>query len=248
MTSERHFALREGHCIGASDAYFKAWPTHDNDAGRMLFERGFVRGFDSAGRLYDRQHEAPSAAPAGQAAAPTVDYFKVQAICKDRRLDYNEVSAAIRDYLQQAPAAEAVQPEPQAVLTDLRGYASAMVAICDEALQAEAVQPTDAETAALGYATNLAVALHAKHYPEVAQWKPLGTVLGLLTQIDNMTCGLVKPSQAEAVQPAQAVRLTDAQVAAAFGWTSGHGPLESEVRYARIIERAVWAANNLRGE
>lgn len=51
MTADRHFVLREAHAIGASDAYFKAWPTHDNDAGRMLFERGFVRGFDCGAEL-----------------------------------------------------------------------------------------------------------------------------------------------------------------------------------------------------
>jgi hypothetical protein len=64
LTAERHFALREAHAIGASDAYFKAWPTHDNDAGRMLFERGFVRGFDSHARIIERA--AAPAAPGGE--------------------------------------------------------------------------------------------------------------------------------------------------------------------------------------
>jgi hypothetical protein len=63
LTTEHHIALREAHAIGASDAYFKAWPTHDNDAGRMLFERGFVRGFDCHYRI----------AAAGITAAPTTD-------------------------------------------------------------------------------------------------------------------------------------------------------------------------------
>ena len=61
LTADQHFALREAHAIGASDAYFKVWPIHDNDAGRMLFERGFVRGFDSHARLVERA--APQAAP-----------------------------------------------------------------------------------------------------------------------------------------------------------------------------------------
>jgi hypothetical protein len=61
LTTEHHIALREAHAIGASDAYFKAWPTHDNNAGRMLFERGFVRGFDCHARI----------AAAGITAAPT---------------------------------------------------------------------------------------------------------------------------------------------------------------------------------
>lgn len=43
---------------------------------------------------------------------------------------------------------------------------------------------------AMRYAENLAVAL-SRHFPHVPQWKPLtGDLIGLLTQIDNMTTGL----------------------------------------------------------
>lgn len=45
---------------------------------------------------------------------------------------------------------------------------------------------------ATSYAKNLAEGLHRKHYAEVTQWKPLDDLLGLLTQIDNMTTGLVR--------------------------------------------------------
>lgn len=45
------------------------------------------------------------------------------------------------------------------------------------------------------YAEHLAVLLHAKHYPEVTQWRPMsGDLPGLLTQIDNMTAGMVRAS------------------------------------------------------
>jgi hypothetical protein len=37
------------------------------------------------------------------------------------------------------------------------------------------------------YAERLAVALHARLFPEVTNWRPSGTLVGLLTQIDNMT-------------------------------------------------------------
>jgi hypothetical protein len=50
----------------------------------------------------------------------------------------------------------------------------------------------DRERQAYNYAKNLSIAIHAKHFPEVTQWKPLGDTLGVLTQIDNMTCGLVR--------------------------------------------------------
>lgn len=43
-----------------------------------------------------------------------------------------------------------------------------------------------------GYATRLAAAIQARHFPEITQWKPLPELAGVLTQIDNMTSGLVK--------------------------------------------------------
>ena len=51
-----------------------------------------------------------------------------------------------------------------------------------------------------GYASRLATAIWQKHYmKDSPKWKPLNTTEGVLTQIDNMTCGLVKekPSQPE---------------------------------------------------
>lgn len=41
------------------------------------------------------------------------------------------------------------------------------------------------------YAEQLAVAIAAKHYPDVPEFQPLsGDLIGLLTQIDNMTAGM----------------------------------------------------------
>jgi len=78
---------------------------------------------------------------------------------------------------------------------------------------------------ALGYATRLAQALHAKHFPEVTQWRPLPDVLGLLTQIDNMTCGLVEPkaSQAHGKSGAAATTTEEPCFYAAFAWYQGGG-------------------------
>lgn len=56
ITREQHFALREAFAINAADSYFEANPTHDNDVGRMLFERGFARGFDSHERAIEAAH------------------------------------------------------------------------------------------------------------------------------------------------------------------------------------------------
>ena len=63
ITHEQHIALREAFAIGAADAYFQARPTHDNDVGRMLFERGFARGFDS----YERALETAAQGAKGAA-------------------------------------------------------------------------------------------------------------------------------------------------------------------------------------
>jgi len=47
--------------------------------------------------------------------------------------------------------------------------------------------------AAYGYASRLAEAIYQKHYRQDSpEWKPLDDTLGVLTQIDNMTCRLVK--------------------------------------------------------
>jgi hypothetical protein len=46
ISSEQRIALREAFAIISADLYFEANPANDNDVGRMLFERGFARGFD----------------------------------------------------------------------------------------------------------------------------------------------------------------------------------------------------------
>ena len=48
----------------------------------------------------------------------------------------------------------------------------------------------------LGYAQRLATFLWEKHYKKDApEWKPLPDLIGVLTQIDNMTAGLVRTQQ-----------------------------------------------------
>lgn len=53
-----------------------------------------------------------------------------------------------------------------------------------------------AQPDAYGYASRLAVAIWEQHYKDVAtQWKPLDDLMGVLTQIDNMTAGLTRLAQ-----------------------------------------------------
>ena len=45
---------------------------------------------------------------------------------------------------------------------------------------------------AFDYAKGLAIVLHKQHYPEIVHWRVDDDLLGVLTQIDNMTAGLVR--------------------------------------------------------
>jgi hypothetical protein len=63
---------------------------------------------------------------------------------------------------------------------------------------------SEQESEAYRYAKRLAEFIWAKHYKEESpDWTPLLDVLGVLTQIDNMTCGLelAKPEQASTEPP-----------------------------------------------
>lgn len=70
-----------------------------------------------------------------------------------------------------------------------------------EALEQKLAKP---EQEAYGYAKRLAEFIWEKHYKkESPDWTPLPDVLGVLTQIDNMTCGLekAKPEQEPKQEP-----------------------------------------------
>jgi len=62
------------------------------------------------------------------------------------------------------------------------------------------------DTRTLGYAQRLATAIWEKYWKQDApEWKPEDDVVWVLTQIDNMTAGLVRPGVAQ--QPSDAVRM-----------------------------------------
>ena len=68
---------------------------------------------------------------------------------------------------------------------------------------------------AYGYASRLAVAIWEQHYKDVApQWKPLDDLMGVLTQIDNMTTGLTRLAQPEQEPVAWMMQR---------GYATGHG-------------------------
>ena len=72
-----------------------------------------------------------------------------------------------------------------------------LIPIIVEEIEQELAEP-EQESETYGYAKRLAEFIWAKHYKkESPDWTPLPDVLGVLTQIDNMTCGLelAKPEQ-----------------------------------------------------
>ena len=67
------------------------------------------------------------------------------------------------------------------------------------ALLKQAQAQIQAQKAAYAEAKSLATALWRKHYKdESPKWEPYDTTEGILTQIDNMVCGLKKPQATEA--------------------------------------------------
>lgn len=54
------------------------------------------------------------------------------------------------------------------------------------------VQAQDVSETELAYkeARQLAVSIHAQHYRDVTNWKPFDDLRGVISQIDNMVCGL----------------------------------------------------------
>ena len=55
---------------------------------------------------------------------------------------------------------------------------------------------------AITLARELTICLAATHYPDVPQFKPLESLTGLLSQIDNMTSGLVRNDRIEQLEAA----------------------------------------------
>ncbi|MCA8237698.1 hypothetical protein [Burkholderia cenocepacia] len=118
--------------------------------------------------------------------------------------------------------------------------------------QAAAEAHADAP-AELRYATQLAVSLWRQHFDVSApNWKPLPDLMGVLTQIDNMTCGLIKADAPAEPFPYQK---TFNAIAAATSIVGGHvsisvkafqdafGDAPAEARtdaLALLMERDAW--------
>jgi hypothetical protein len=85
------------------------------------------------------------------------------------------------------------------------------------------------EPDAYGYAKRLAQAIWQKHYKATApQWKPLDDLMGVLTQIDNMTAGLTSHRQP----------LTDDEIDDIWAKVPNQALYKVVMEFARAIEAA----------
>jgi len=73
-------------------------------------------------------------------------------------------------------------------LASYAGWSLLKNSIREQEAQIAALQTELAE--AENYATNLANVLYEKHWSHQAEWELLPNLIGVLTQIDNMTAGL----------------------------------------------------------
>jgi len=108
--------------------------------------------------------------------------------------------AALRAALAQQQAEPAEQAEPEhwvitAKVGEIVGFRAPGLKKGDRVYPHPQQQ---AEPVALNYARRLAQSIWTKHYNIVEEWKPLDDLIGVLTQIDNMTSGLTR-QQAEPV-------------------------------------------------
>ena len=116
----------------------------------------------------------------------------------------------------------------------------AMRAVAPLAAQTE-TQPASEADPAFNYAASLATALFEQHYasdPDYASgkvvWSLCDTMAGILTQIDNMVCGLVKPTPA---QPASEAVALLREVSAFFNGPARIAPVDENAKAAELWKR-----------
>lgn len=103
---------------------------------------------------------------------------------------YNMVQAQ-QTTVEEPELPEAVDLNPSA--NCVMGYTAAqMQAFADAKVRAAMAQQSQD---ALGYAQRLAKSIASKEYPEVTQFEVLDDLMGVLSQIDNMTCGMTRVLQ-----------------------------------------------------
>lgn len=121
----------------------------------------------------------------------------------------NGVTVCDKDWTAETPDRQHQEPE-----TTLRAAAKALRAVAQQASQ------SSRDVDALTYAKRLAITLKEKYFADLApDWKPLDEMIGILTQIDNMTVGLPSPARMPD-REAIALAVFKAMVHPAHDWKS----------------------------
>lgn len=141
----------------------------------------------------------------------------------------------------------------RAHLTGITSYADSMALKVYGAMVAAAPTPPEPASGHLEIAKHLAVSIWRKHYQDEApEWEPLNDLAGLLSQIDNMVAGLVKPP-ADVVRDAERYRwLRDKCRATGEHWGGRwslviEGPCPDGDESSGAIDKAIDAAIKRQG-
>jgi hypothetical protein len=124
------------------------------------------------------------------------------------RADERNRTWTLSEWTEYERSIAAAEREACAKVCEQHGYDHYCGNVTDkiaETIRARGTTPPAAQPAqepdAYGYARRLAEYIWAAHYRVTApQWKPFDDLMGVLTQIDNMTSGLVTPPAAQPKQ------------------------------------------------
>lgn len=167
------------------------FPSRHQPMGTNLFD------YTQAEAMVRHMVEGPLLPPAPDGATegwrlvpvePTPEMVAAAALAPD-------VTDADRDIAARALCClpETRHPLANDVLTDIARDYRAMIAV---APSVSPVRPKGEEEADLDYAKDIAKSVAARCFPDSPGFEPLSDMNGVLSQIDNMTCGMVRaPSQ-----------------------------------------------------
>lgn len=140
---------------------------------------------------------------------------------------------AVNQALEALENIDGIDTETECVTIDVDDVITALRTAIEQAETAQGQQPD-----AYGYAKRIAEAIWKKHYQSTApQWEPLDDLVGVLTQIDNMTSGLTTPPAAQR----QWVGLTDEEIDDMWGLDDFK---HYYYAFARAIEEALKRKNH----
>jgi hypothetical protein len=152
----------------------------------------------------------------------------------DRELEL--IDGMIEVQLRHAAQCDAIANRPMAERQ--KGWDMERVAVLRKIKSSPPRRETEQEPVAYNYAKHLAEAIWSKHYKDIApHWKPLDDLMGVLTQIDNMSAGLAPPRR-------EWQSLSEEERDAAIRWAVDQEKMHFGRAVARAIEAKLKEENN----